>query len=111
MASTFGDVPGLAPPAHHILLALGTGAKHGYAIMQGIAERSGGRITILPGTLYSTIKKLLADGLIEECDSPRETASDDSRRRYYRVTKAGRTAVQEETARLALLVKLGRVFG
>ena len=102
---------GLAAPVLHILLALGTDAKHGYAIMQDIAERSGGRIRILPGTLYSTIKKMLADKLLEECDSPRGADSDDSRRRYYRVTKSGRAAVQDETARLALLVKLGRVFG
>jgi DNA-binding PadR family transcriptional regulator len=100
----------LNPAAHHVLLALGTEPKHGYAIMQEIAERSGGRIRILPGTLYSTIKKLLADGLVEEVDAPRTADAADPRRRYYRVTKRGRAAVQTETARLALLVKLGRVF-
>ncbi len=101
----------LSEPAHHVLLALGTEAKHGYAIMQDIGERSSGRIRILPGTLYSTIKKLLADGLIEEVDAPRSADSADPRRRYYRVTRAGRIAVQTETERLALLVKLGKVFG
>ena len=100
----------LSAPAHHILLALGTGAKHGYAIMQDIADRSGGAIRLLPGTLYSTIKKMLADGLIEETPPPRPAESDDARRRYYRVTRAGRAAVEAETRRLALLVKLGRVF-
>jgi DNA-binding PadR family transcriptional regulator len=100
----------LSPPAHHILLALGTEAKHGYAIMRDIAGRSGGTIRVLPGTLYSTIKKLLADGLIEEALPPRDADSDDARRRYYRVTRAGRAAVAAETRRLALLVKLGRVF-
>ena len=102
---------GLPAPVLHILLALGTDAKHGYAIMQDIAERTGGRIRILPGTLYSTIKKMLADKLLEECEPPRGADSDDSRSRYYRVTKDGRAAAQDETARLALLVKLGRVFG
>lgn len=100
----------LGAPAHHVLLALGTEAKHGYAIMQDIVERSGGAIRILPGTLYSTIKKLLADRLIEEVPPPRHADSDDARRRYYRVTPAGRAAVEAETRRLALLVKLGRVF-
>jgi DNA-binding PadR family transcriptional regulator len=100
----------LGAPAHHVLLALGTEAKHGYAIMQDIVERSGGAIRILPGTLYSTIKKLLADRLIEEVPPPRHADSDDARRRYYRVTAAGRAAVEAETRRLALLVKLGRVF-
>lgn len=100
----------LSAPAHHVLLALGTDAKHGYAIMQDIAERTDGAIRILPGTLYSTIKKMLADGLIEEVSPPRHADSDDARRRYYRVTRAGRAAVEAETRRLALLVKLGRVF-
>jgi DNA-binding PadR family transcriptional regulator len=100
----------LSGPALHILLALGTEAKHGYAIMQDIADRSGGRLRILPGTLYSTIKRMLAEELIEEVDAPARAASDDSRRRYYRVTRAGRAAAEAETRRLALLVKLGRVF-
>src|SRR5688572_26996673 len=100
----------LSTPALHILLALGTETRHGYAIMQDIAERSGGRIRILPGTLYSTIRKMLADGLVEECEAPRTADSEDSRRRYYRVTRAGRAAAQAETQRLALLVKLGKVF-
>lgn len=94
----------------HILLALGADALHGYAIMQGIDERSGGEIRILPGTLYSTIKKMLAEGLVEECPPPRDADSDDARRRYYRVTKQGKAAAQVETGRLALLVKLGKVF-
>ena len=109
MASPPG--PDLAGPALHIVLALGTDTLHGYAIMQSIAERTGGRVRILPGTLYSTIKRLLADGLVEECDPPKDADSDDARRRYYRVTRAGRTAAQQETARMAALVKLGRVFG
>lgn len=100
----------LSGPALHILLTLGTDAKHGYAIMRDIADESGGRIRILPGTLYSTIKKLLADGLVEECGAPRDADSDDARRRYYRVSKAGRAAAAAEVERLALLVRLGRAF-
>jgi DNA-binding PadR family transcriptional regulator len=96
--------------ALHVLLALGDATKHGYAIMRDIADRSGGRIRILPGTLYSTIKRLLADGLIVECDPPGDAGSSDARRRYYRITKRGRLAAETETRRLALLVKLGRVF-
>ncbi len=102
--------PPLDGPALHIALALGTDAKHGYAIMQSIAERSGGAISLLPGTLYATLKKLLADGLVEECDAPKSADSSDARRRYYRVTKVGKAAVKAQTERLALLVKLGKVF-
>jgi len=83
---------------------------HGYAIMQRSVERSGGRIRILPGTLYSTLKKLLAEKLVVECDPPQNAGSEDARRRYYRVTKAGKAAMKAQTERLALLVKLGRVF-
>ena len=101
----------LNQPAHHVLLALGTDARHGYAIMQDIAARSGGRISLLPGTLYSTLKKMLAEGLVEEVDPPKSADSEDARRRYYRVTKAGRLAAQAETERMALLVRLGKVFG
>jgi DNA-binding PadR family transcriptional regulator len=102
--------PPLDGPALHIVLALGTDAKHGYAIMQSIAQRSGGAISLLPGTLYSTLKKLLADRLVEECDAPKHVDSTDSRRRYYRVTKAGKAAVKAQTEHLALLVKLGKIF-
>jgi len=100
----------LSQPALHVLLALGSEAKHGYAIMRDIAAESDGRIRLLPGTLYSTIKKLLADGLLDEVDAPRNADSDDARRRYYRVTKKGRAAAEAETRRMALLVRLGQVF-
>lgn len=100
----------LNQPALHILLALGTDTKHGYAIMQDIAERSGGEIRLLPGTLYSTIARMLEAKLVEECNAPRGTTSDDARRRYYRVTAAGRAAARAEMRRMTMLVRLGRVF-
>ncbi|MEO6222982.1 MAG: PadR family transcriptional regulator [Vicinamibacterales bacterium] len=110
MRKTLHADAGLAGPAQHIMLALGTDTMHGYAIMQSIVDRSGGEIRILPGTLYSTLKKLLAEGLVEECDPPKNTDSEDARRRYYGVTKAGKVAMKTQTERLALLVRLGRVF-
>jgi DNA-binding PadR family transcriptional regulator len=100
----------MSSPAYHVLLAMGTSAKHGYAIMQAAEEQSGGAVRILPGTLYATIKKLLADGLIEEVDAPKGADSDDARRRYYRVTKTGRQMAETETRRHATLAKMGRVF-
>ena len=100
----------LPGPVLHILLALGLEPAHGYAIMQRIADRTGERVRLLPGTLYSTIRRMVADGLIEECGAPGDADSDDERRRYYRVTKRGRAAAEAATRRLALLVKLGRVF-
>jgi DNA-binding PadR family transcriptional regulator len=106
----YEDLEPLSQPALHILLALGAEAKHGYAIMQDIAAESEGSIRLLPGTLYSTIKKLLTDGLLEEVDAPRGADSDDARRRYYRVTKRGRAAAEAETRRMTVLVRLGQVF-
>ena len=50
----------------HILVALGPGEKHGYAIMGDVEELSDGRVRMGPGTLYGSIKRMLADGLIEE---------------------------------------------
>ncbi len=74
--------------------------------MRDMADVSEGRVRILPGTLYSTLKKLLAEGLIEECPAPRDADSNDARRRYYRVTKKGRITAEAETRRLSALVRL-----
>lgn len=100
-----------SPVAYQVLLSLGDGAKHGYGVMQEVAERSEGRVHILPGTLYSTIKKMLAARWIEECKPPRGRAGDDERRRYYRVTSLGRTVASQETERLATLVRDARRKG
>jgi DNA-binding PadR family transcriptional regulator len=97
-------------PALQILLSIGKDAKHGYAIMRDARGGTGGRVEILPGTLYATIKTLLADGLIEEVPPPRGADSTDARRRYYKVTKAGRAHAAREVERMAALVRLGRVF-
>jgi DNA-binding PadR family transcriptional regulator len=93
MRRTTDSESGLAGPALHIMLARGTDTMHGYAIVQSSAERSQDQIRILPGTLYSTLKKQLAVALVEECEAPRHAESDDARRRYYRVTKAGKGAI------------------
>ncbi len=104
------DPGSLNQPALQILLVLGDDAKHGYAIMQDIARESDGAIRLLPGTLYSTMKRLLADRLVEEVGTPPGAESNDERRRYYRVTKRGRVAAESETRRMAVLVRLGKVF-
>jgi len=97
-------------PALYILLALGGEARHGYAIMRWVREATGGRVEILPGTLYATIKTLLADRLIQEVPPPKDADSADARRRYYQVTRAGRAYAAAQTDQMALLVKLGRAF-
>lgn len=101
----------MSSASFHILVALGDGPSHGYAVMRDIAERSDGQVRILPGTLYSTIKKLLTEGLVEQCPAPPGQQSADERRRYYRLTRRGRRAALEETERLARLVRLARGKG
>ena len=96
----------LGVPTLHVLLALGDERLHGYAVLQRLERESGGRERMLPGTLYSTLGKMLDAGLVEEVAS--ELPDDDSRRRYYRVTPFGREVAAAEAARLERLVGLAR---
>jgi DNA-binding PadR family transcriptional regulator len=98
-------------PVVHILVALADADRHGYAIMQEIAARTGGAVRLGPGTLYGSIKRMLHDGLIEELDERRDPAPDDVRRRYYRITPQGRKVAREEIGRLATLVRHARAAG
>jgi len=103
----------LPPAVFHILIALGDGEKHGYAVMQDVADRTGGKVRMSPGTLYGSIRKMLDEGLIEEIflRGARAAAKEDERRRYYRVTKFGRTVAAAEAARLSALLHDARVAG
>jgi DNA-binding PadR family transcriptional regulator len=94
----------MTPAAFHILLSLADGEKHGYAIMQEVEAISDGQVKLGPGTLYGTIKRLVENGLIQESDFRPDPAMDDQRRRYYRLTGAGRQELEAETTRLAKLV-------
>jgi DNA-binding PadR family transcriptional regulator len=98
----------LTPAAFQILLALAEDEKHGYAIMQDVEEYSGGKITIGPGTLYGSLKRMLASGLVEESDDRPDPGLDDQRRRYYRLTRLGRRVLSAEARRLANLLNLAR---
>jgi DNA-binding PadR family transcriptional regulator len=101
----------LPPATFHILVALSDADRHGYGIMQEVAQRTGGRTKLNPGTLYTTIQRLLEKGLIVELNERRDPEEDDERRRYYRLTRSGRRAAQLELARLAEMVALGRRAG
>jgi DNA-binding PadR family transcriptional regulator len=98
----------LPPAVFHILIALGEGDKHGYAVMQEVAERTGGEVRMSPGTLYGSIRKMLDEGLIEESF---RRGGDDERRRYYRLTKFGRAVAAAEAERLAALLHHARLNG
>ncbi len=94
----------LAPVWFEILLALAGGDLHGYAVMQEVARRSGGTVTLHPGSLYRALARLLEDALIVELDA-RPEAGDDERRRYYQITPLGRAVARAEAERLRSLLR------
>ena len=96
----------------HIVLALLDGELHGYALMRRVGELSDGGVKMGPGTLYGTLNRLVADGLIVET-TDRATHTESERRRYYDLTPNGRTVALTELARLQTLVHRvsGRLAG
>jgi DNA-binding PadR family transcriptional regulator len=90
--------------AFHILLALADEERHGYGIMRQVAEQTGGKVRLGPGTLYGSIKSLLEEKLIEELNYAGET----ERRRYYRLTAGGRRVAAKEAGRLAEALRVAR---
>jgi DNA-binding PadR family transcriptional regulator len=98
----------LLPSMFQIMLALAEGERHGYGIMQEVRRQTGGRSILGPGTLYGTLKRLVAEGLIEESQSRPDPAADDERRRYYRLTDFGLRVARAEAERLNGLVLVAR---
>ena len=101
--------PGVLLPLKHatyqVLLALADGeSKHGYAIMQAVADMTGGRDTILPGTLYAALARMVDDDLIEEREGATESGGPS--RRYYRRTAFGRAVARAESERLRVLLDI-----
>lgn len=89
----------------HILLALADGEKHGYAIMNEVEVLTEGSVTMGPGTLYGTVKRMLSAGLVEETAERPDRDLDDERRRYYRVTGLGERVLDAEVARMEQLAR------
>jgi DNA-binding PadR family transcriptional regulator len=104
--NTTNNLTPLSPPFFHILLSLGEGERHGYAIKREISKRTNGKLKLGPGVLYGSISKMLELGLIEESDDRPDPHLDDERRRYYRITNYGRKVAQAEAARMRELAKL-----
>lgn len=101
----------LSRDTFHILVALADGERHGYSIMQEVNERTDGAVRLSPSTLYSAIKRLLQEGLIEELSERPDPANDDERRRYYRLTRTGRQAAADEARQLEKLLADARSSG
>ena len=98
----------LTPVVFEILLALSEGEQHGYAIMLEVERRSGGAVTLHPGSLYRALNRLLETGLIEELEERPDPDHDDERRRYYRLTPLGDDVARAEAARLESQVTSAR---
>ena len=108
------DVQALLPlplATFHILLSLADGDRHGYAIIQEVAVRTGGELRLSAGTLYRSIQRMLEDGLLVEVRERPARERDDERRRYYRITPLGASAARAEARRLTDLVRMARARG
>lgn len=99
----------LPSAAFQILLSLADGDLHGYGIMRQVEDQTNGRMRLGPGTLYSSIQALLEEGLIEEAEGNRERDPGHERRRYYRLSSAGRKLARSEAERLADLLRVARI--
>ena len=95
----------------HILMALAAGDRHGYAIIQDVAERTDHALRLGAGTLYRSLQRMLEQGLIVESRRRPARELDDERRRYYRITPLGIATARAELRRMAKLVRLGRDRG
>ena len=95
----------------HILIALADRDRHGYSIMQEVSARTEGKMQLSAGTLYSSIRRMLEQGLIEELAESPDPSNTDERRRYYRLTRFGRRVAAAEVARLNALVQQAHATG
>ena len=93
---------------YRVLLVLADGELHGYAVMQELAEMTDGRETILPGTLYAALARMVDDGLIETRQGPADGLSGGPKRRYYRRTAFGRAVARAESERLRALLDIAQ---
>lgn len=102
------DLLPLSPTVFHMLVALTEGPGHGYGIAQVVEESTDGRVVLGPGTLYGSLQRMVGWGLIEEADNPGEKGLHAERRRYYRLTPLGSTALRAESERLLRAVETVR---
>lgn len=98
----------LTPAVFYVLFSLAEGPKHGYAMMQDVLAMSDQAVHLGPGTLYSTIQRLLELDLIEETEGIGTPSDHESRRRYYKLTRMGRTVLDTEISRMESVVRLAR---
>ena len=96
----------LKPAVFHILLALSDGDHHGLAIADQVEENTSGAVRLGPGTLYRSLKEMTRDGLVREVSAP--AGDEDPRRKFYRLTKSGKSALRQEAIRYERIVDVAR---
>jgi DNA-binding PadR family transcriptional regulator len=96
----------LKPHWFHILVALAEGERHGSAIVRSVLEQTHGDVRLWPVMLQTALQQMTEDGLIEPLDAPPDGESE--RRRYYRITRAGRKTAAAEADRLERLARHAR---
>ena len=106
--STKNNLQPLTPAVFHILLALSNGERHGYGIMKQVEADSQGKVTMGPGTLYGSLKRMLDAGLVRESDKRVDPEMDDERRIYYQMTGKGAETLAAELARYQRIVTLAQ---
>lgn len=94
----FSDLKRFSDPALLIMASLAGGPKHGYAMMEDIEKLAGVRLG--PGTLYGALARLEQYGLIEPLAA-------EERRRPYRLTRSGATALHEQLTNLERFASSG----
>jgi DNA-binding PadR family transcriptional regulator len=102
---------GLSRSAFLVLLALADQPRHGLGIIDWIADTTHGAVTLGPGTLYGTLQKLTADGLIRETAAAPDPRDHDPRRRYYSLTPKAKRELKAEAARMRVLVDAASASG
>jgi DNA-binding PadR family transcriptional regulator len=107
MASENSSAP-LTPAVFHILLALSSGERHGYSIMKQVEADAQGKVSMGPGTLYGSLKRMLDAGLVRESNKRVDPEMDDERRIYYQITGAGAEALAAELERYKRIVSLAQ---
>lgn len=90
---------------YEILFVLAREDLHGYGLVKEIEARTRGVLSLEPASLYRRLRKLMAEGLVEEAESRPAPDADDERRRYYRITRLGRAVLLAEAARMRSLVR------
>ena len=102
------STPPLTPAVFHILLALSSAERHGYGIMKQVEADSQGKVSMGPGTLYGSLKRMLDAGLVKESDKRVDPELDDERRIYYQITGIGAQALAAELERYQRIVKIAQ---